>query len=95
MTLAAAIFVLGVGALLVSWVLTRTSDRLARGTHQPDGRSFDVKALRPRLHIVRADFATQSSFRKQDSPYHEQLLECTRRAISRMAFFRRDDVPPN
>ena len=90
MILAAAIFVLGVGAFLI-WVLTRASARLDRGTQQSDGTGFDVNALRPRIEIVRADFAMQSTLKCQDSPYHEQLLESARRTISKMAFFNRKD----
>jgi hypothetical protein len=76
-----------VGALLVNWVLVRTADRLARRTQELDGTAFDVSPLRPRIQTVRADFAAQSSLRRQDFPYHEQLMESARQAISKMAFF--------
>lgn len=92
MTVLASLFVLGVGALLVNWVLTRTAERLARRAHQADsladGTAFDVSPLRPRIQTVRADFAAQSGLRSTNSPYHEELIESTRAAISRMAFFR-------
>jgi hypothetical protein len=91
MTVAALLFVLGAGAWLVTRVLTRIADRLARRACEAhsaaDGVAIDVTPLRPRIQTVRADFAAQSSWRKQESPYHEQLMESARQAVSKMAFF--------
>jgi hypothetical protein len=87
MTVVVSLFLLGVGALLVNWVLTRAADRLADCAHEPDGTAFDVSPILPRIEIVRTDFAGQSSLKNTDSPYHEELMESAREAISKMAFF--------
>ena len=82
-----SLLVLGVGALLMNWVLTRTADRLAGRAHKPDGTAIDVNPLRPRIQTIRTDFAAHSNLRNANSPYHEELMESARRAISKMAFF--------
>jgi hypothetical protein len=81
------LFAFGVGALLVNWILTRAADCLARRAQGPDGIAFEAGAIRPRIQIVRTDFAAQSSLRNMPSSYHEQLMESAREAISKMEFF--------
>jgi hypothetical protein len=88
MIVAVALFVLGLGAYFAHWILTRTADRLARRTHAPERTAFDASRLRPRIQTVRTDFAAQSSLKSMNSPYHEELIESARAAISKMAFFR-------
>jgi hypothetical protein len=87
MAVVVSLIVFGVVALLISCAMMRTADRFARCAPQPDGTAFDVSPLRPRIQTVRSDFAAQSSLRNTSSPYHEELIESARQAISKMAFF--------
>ncbi len=87
MTEVVSLIGLGVVALLVNLLLTRAADRLARRADESDGSTFDVRPLHPRIQAVRTDFAAQSSLKSVNSPYHEELIESARKAISKMAFF--------
>ena len=78
---------LGAVALLVNWLSTRTADRLACRTNESDGSALDVNPLRPRIQAVRTNFVAQSSLKSINSPYHEELIESARQAISKMAYF--------